>query len=164
MSVRKRVLPTGWYPDSADECNRQIDEFLKGFSPPGGMWVGGIVPHAGWYFSGRAAARVISTIAGSTRPDRVVIYGGHLSETDDPIIYTDDSWHTPLGAQPLDSSTAQELVSAGEAVAADRDFSDNTVEIQLPFVRGFFRNPRDCNSLPGFRTGGATGRGSVRAP
>ncbi|MGB6067568.1 MAG: AmmeMemoRadiSam system protein B [Desulfomonilaceae bacterium] len=138
MSVRKRVLPAGWYPDSADECNRQIDEFLKGFSPPEGMWVGGVVPHAGWFFSGRAAARVISTIAVSTRPDRVVIYGGHLSEANDPIIYTDDSWHTPLGAQLMDSTTAEELVSAGEAVAAHGDFSDNTVEIQLPFIQRFF--------------------------
>ena len=138
MPMRKRVLPRGWYPVSADECNREIDEFLKGFTPPKGMWRGGVVPHAGWFFSGRAAARVMSTIAGSVRADRVVIYGGHLSEGQQPIIYTDDSWETPMGAQPLDSETSRKLVSAGEVAEADRSFSDNTVEIQLPLVRRFF--------------------------
>jgi MEMO1 family protein len=138
MSMRKRTLPRGWYPGSADECNREIDGFVEGFTPPKGMWRGGVVPHAGWFFSGRAAARAISTIAGSVRADRVVIYGGHLPEGRQPIIYTDDSWETPLGPQPLDSETSRKLISTGEAVAADRSFSDNTVEIQLPLVRRFF--------------------------
>lgn len=138
MSMRKRVLPRGWYPGSAEECNREIDEFLRGFSPPKGMWRGGVVPHAGWSFSGRAAARVMSTIAASVRPDRVVIYGGHLSAGNEPVIYTDDSWETPLGEQLLDSVTSRKLVSAGEAVPAAKGFSDNTVEIQLPLVRRFF--------------------------
>jgi MEMO1 family protein len=138
MPMRTRILPRGWYPGSADECNREIDEFLKGFTPPQGMWRGGVVPHAGWFFSGRAAARVMSTIAGSVRADRVVIYGGHLEAGRQPIIYTDDSWETPLGAQPLDSEISRKLVSAGEVVEANRSFSDNTVEIQLPLVRRFF--------------------------
>ncbi len=138
MAMRRRALPGGWYPGSADECNREIDEFLKGFIPPKGMWRGGIVPHAGWFFSGRAAARAMSTIAGSVRADRVVIYGGHLPEGQQPIIYTEDSWETPLGPQPLDSDTSRKLISAGEVVAAASGFSDNTVEIQIPLVRRFF--------------------------
>jgi hypothetical protein len=80
----------------------------------------------------------MSTIAASVRPDRVVIYGGHLSAGNEPVIYTDDSWETPLGEQLLDSVTSRKLVSAGEAVPAAKGFSDNTVEIQLPLVRRFF--------------------------
>lgn len=138
MSARRRVLPVGWYPDSARECNREIDDFLRGFNPPEGHWLGGVAPHAGWYFSGKAAARVISAIAGSTRPDRVVIYGGHLN-SGNPIVYTEEAWETPLGPLSLDSLFAEELVSAREAVAAGQGFSDNTVEIQLPMIRRFFR-------------------------
>ncbi|MBI5248413.1 MAG: AmmeMemoRadiSam system protein B [Desulfomonile tiedjei] len=137
MSARKRALPVGWYPSSGEECNFEMDAFLKGFNPPQGLWRGGVVPHAGWYFSGRAAARVISTIAASTQPDRVVIYGGHLT-SGHPIIYTDSEWETPLGTLTLDSSFAEELVSARDAVRAGRSFSDNTVEIQLPMIQRFF--------------------------
>ncbi|MBI4962437.1 MAG: AmmeMemoRadiSam system protein B [Desulfomonile tiedjei] len=138
MSRRTRSLPTGWYPGSADACNREIDGFLVGYTAPAGTWIGGVVPHAGWYYSGRAAARTISTLAGSGRPDRVVIYGGHLPAGRDPIAYTDEAWETPLGAQPMDPAFCGELVSSGEAVEASRGFSDNTVEVQIPLVRRFF--------------------------
>lgn len=138
MNRRTRSLPTGWYPGSAEGCRREIEGFLTGFTAPPGAWIGGVMPHAGWYFSGRAAARVISTLAGSNRPDRVVLYGGHLPAGRDPIAYMEDVWETPLGDQPMDSAFCAELVSAGEAVEASRGFSDNTVEIQLPFIRRFF--------------------------
>ncbi|MCA1960155.1 MAG: AmmeMemoRadiSam system protein B [Desulfomonile sp.] len=135
---RKRALPVGWYPDTRPECERVIGEFVRGFAPPEGNWVGGIVPHAGWFFSGRAAARVMKTLASAGPVDRVVVYGGHLHGGADPIVYTDDAWDTPLGSQALDKAISQELVSSKLAVAAGRNFADNTVEVQLPFVRYFF--------------------------
>lgn len=138
MSMRKRALPRGWYPGSAEECRREIDSFLAGFTAPEGTWRGGIAPHAGWYFSGRAAARVLRSIAESFHPDRIVIYGGHLQAGSDPVAYTEDWWDTPLGPQPLDAETAAHLISHGKAVAASRLLSDNTVEIQLPLVKHFF--------------------------
>ncbi len=138
MSMRKRALPRGWYPGTADECNREIDGYLQGFTPAEGTWHGGIVPHAGWYFSGRAAAKVISTLASSARADRVVLYGGHLQGASDPVMYTEDWWETPFGPQPMDGQTAGVLVSQRKAVAASRMFNDNTVEIQVPLIRRFF--------------------------
>ncbi len=138
MNTRKRVLPGGWYPDSPRECNREIDEFLQGFTPPTGSWKGGVVPHAGWYFSGKAATRLISTLSSAPRADRIVIYGGHLGGGNDPVVYPEDAWDTPLGPQPMDASFAAELVSKGHAKEASRSFVDNTVEVQLPIVRRFF--------------------------
>jgi len=142
MTTRRRGLPRGWYPDSARECSGEIDSFLSGFNPPEGTWRGGVAPHAGWYFSGRAAARVIKTLAAGSQPDRVVLYGGHLSAGSDPIAYPEDSWETPLGTVEMDSSLTSEIVAAGEAVAARSSFSDNTVEILLPFVKRFFPEAR----------------------
>jgi len=136
--ARKRALPVGWYPDTGSECDRVIEGFLGGFVAPEGKWVGGIVPHAGWFFSGQATARVMKTLSSAGPVDRVVVYGGHLHGGADPIVYTDDSWETPLGPQRLDTAIAQELISSKLAVAAERHFADNTVEVQLPFVRYFF--------------------------
>jgi MEMO1 family protein len=140
MTMRKRALPQGWYPARADECAREIESFLEGFTPPHGIWRGGVVPHAGWYFSGKAAARVIGSIAGNFHPDRIVIYGGHLQAGSQPVAYTEEWWETPLGPHPMDAQVASNLVSQGTAVAASRMFSDNTVEIQLPLVKHFFPN------------------------
>lgn len=140
MNTRPSALPRGWYPASAGECVSEINGFLKGFTPPPGTWKGGVAPHAGWYFSGRAAARVVSTIASSTEPDRVVIYGGHLPGHSDPVIYTEDAWETPFGPLHMDSTLSQELAAQGAALRATRSFSDNTVEVLLPFVKHFFPN------------------------
>lgn len=138
MTMRKRALPSGWYPSTGGGCVKDIKEFLTGFTPPQGRWLGGIAPHAGWYFSGRAAAKVVCTLAAGSKPDRVVLYGGHLHGGSDPIVYAEESWETPLGAQALDSDFARELVSDGEAQAAGRSFADNTVEVELPMVSHFF--------------------------
>ena len=138
MSMRKRALPRGWYPGNADDCNREIDGFLKGFNPPEGTWHGAVVPHAGWYFSGKAAAKAMSTLASSGGADRVVLYGGHLSGKSEPLVYPEEWWETPLGPQPMDAQTAASLVTQGKGVAASRMCNDNTVEIQLPMIKRFF--------------------------
>lgn len=138
MTVRRRSLPQGWYPGSASECKRDIEGFLRGFTPPAGTWKGGVAPHAGWFFSGKAAAKVVKALSTSAGIDRLVIYGGHLPGGSRPIVYAEDSWETPLGPLTVDSAFARELVSRGEAVTASEGFSDNTVEIQLPLVRNFF--------------------------
>ena len=138
MKVRSRSLPTGWYPDSAGECKREIDDFLRGFTPPEGSWIGGVVPHAGWYFSGKLAARVISVLSGGRSPDRVVIYGGHLGGNSSPVVYTEDVWETPMGTQAMDSEIARELIANGHAVEPGPGFADNTVEIQIPIIKRFF--------------------------
>jgi AmmeMemoRadiSam system protein B len=138
MTTRKRVLPSGWYPASASECKHDIDDLIRGFQPPEGTWRGGVAPHAGWYFSGLAAAKVIKTLSSSGPVDRVVVYGGHLPGPGDPIVYTEDAWETPFGEHPMDSIFARDLVAANEAVEAPSRFADNTVEVQLPFVSHFF--------------------------
>ncbi len=138
MKVRSRSLPTGWYPGSAGECKRELDDFLRGFTPPEGNWIGGVLPHAGWYFSGKLAARVISVLAGARSPDRVVVYGGHLGGNSRPVVYTEDVWETPMGTQAMDPEIARELIAKGHAVEPEPGFSDNTVEVQIPIIKRFF--------------------------
>ncbi|MFH1117858.1 MAG: AmmeMemoRadiSam system protein B [Pseudomonadota bacterium] len=138
MKARKRALPGGWYPVSAAECVHDISGFLQGFTPPSGSWLGGVAPHAGWYFSGKAAARVMATLAGTAQPDRVVLYGGHLPAGGDPVIYTEEAWETPIGPVSIDQALSEDLVSRGEALRAGPRFTDNTVEVLLPFVKHFF--------------------------
>ncbi len=138
MKTRRRVLPSGWYPASARECLAEIEHFLRDFDPPEGRWIGGVAPHAGWYFSGRAAARVFKALAGSGNIDRVVVYGGHLHGSQKPLVYCEDAWESPFGPIPMDSELARGIVSSGEATPSPDGFDDNTVEVLLPFVRHMF--------------------------
>ncbi|MCK4618863.1 MAG: AmmeMemoRadiSam system protein B [Desulfobacterales bacterium] len=54
MKVRKAILAGSWYPESASECEREINNFLNDattLSPSSkNKLTGGIAPHAGWYF------------------------------------------------------------------------------------------------------------------
>ncbi len=138
MTTRRRILPSGWYPAAARECARDIEEFLRDFEVLPGNWIGGIAPHAGWFFSGRAAARMMRTLSESGKVDRVIVYGGHLPGGERPIVYTEDSWETPFGPISMDSDLAEEVISKGGGIAAPADFGDNTVEVLLPFVRHFY--------------------------
>ena len=64
-NVRKAMFAGSWYPSSAAECKTEINSFLeegKSFESPDRRLVGGIVPHAGWYFSGSIACNVISRL------------------------------------------------------------------------------------------------------
>ena len=142
MSVRPRMLPAGWYPKSADECQKEINGFLEGFAPPAGSWTAGVAPHAGWAFSGRAAARTLRTLSLKGSVDRVVVFGGHLPGGHAPIAYGEDGIETPFGVSPLDREFSNGLVKSGMAVAAGANFADNTIEVLLPFVAYFFPNAK----------------------
>ena len=138
MRTRERMLPVGWYPASASACKAEIDKFIAGTTPlPAGTTVyGGIVPHAGWYFSGKAAARVFYLAAKALQPQVVCVFGGHLGGNSPPLLVGDDAWETPLGDLPLATEFYAPL--AKRLTLREEYPGDNTIEVQLPFVKYFF--------------------------
>jgi AmmeMemoRadiSam system protein B len=138
MRTRERMLPVGWYPASASACKAEIDKFIAGTTPlPASTTVyGGIVPHAGWYFSGKAAARVFYLAAKASQPPVVCVFGGHLGRNSPPLLVADDAWETPLGDVPLATEFYGPL---GKRLTLQEEYpGDNTIEVQLPFVKYFF--------------------------
>ncbi len=138
MSIRPRTLPIGWYPGSAKECQRELAGFVAGVKPlPAATAVyGGVIPHAGWYFSGRLAARVFYLASQAKQPQVVCIFGGHLGSTAPPLLVEDEAWETPLGPVAL-ATEMYESLKAKIACAPEYP-GDNTIEIQLPMVKYFF--------------------------
>ena len=66
MDVRKAMFAGSWYPASPTACEKEIKNFLQDPNikiPSRKNLVGGIVPHAGWFYSGAVAAKVIQTIS-----------------------------------------------------------------------------------------------------
>ncbi|MBW1646863.1 MAG: AmmeMemoRadiSam system protein B [Deltaproteobacteria bacterium] len=150
MNVRKPILAGSWYPATADECRRQIETFLRDpvIKPPApGRRVGGIVPHAGWAYSGAVACNVIRYLAEGEPPDTVVVYGMHLPPEGANHIMAEGGWETPLGVLEIDAELAGELTAEFSFVVetARRFVQDNTIELQLPFIRHFFG---DAKLLP----------------
>ncbi|MBM4340719.1 MAG: AmmeMemoRadiSam system protein B [Deltaproteobacteria bacterium] len=140
MSTRKRTLPRGWYPVDKRECQRGIESFLERWSPSVSLKTvrGGIVPHAGWYFSGKLAARVFHLLKSMGKADMIVLYGGHLGPEGPPRMVMESSWETPFGDMEIDSEFAKSLMKRIEVKSESPASGDNTIEIQLPMIKYFF--------------------------
>lgn len=132
MRIRKRTLPSGWYPADGPSVRKSIEKFLSASPEPERRTAAaGIAPHAGWDFSGTLACEVFRNLAFPIRT--VVVVGGHLGPEDGIMAATEDGYETPLGALDADLELLQIL---RETVAVDQDRApDNTVEIHLPFVK-----------------------------
>ncbi|MGQ9638386.1 MAG: AmmeMemoRadiSam system protein B [Thermodesulfobacteriota bacterium] len=141
MGKRERNLPRGWYPVDRKTCQKEIESFLEGWSPsglPSGKRLGGIVPHAGWYFSGRLAARVFQYLKLHSYPQLIVLFGGHLGGEEPPRIVTEDTWETPFGEMEIHTDMVKELMKRIEMKVEPPTSGDNTMEIQLPMIKYFF--------------------------
>jgi AmmeMemoRadiSam system protein B len=145
--VRKAVFAGSWYPSSASECEREITGFLaegKNLTPPGRALVGGIVPHAGWYYSGSIACNVIHCLKGQDVTDVVVLFGMHLHADSPSYMMAAGAWETPFGEIEVEETLAAELSQKFSFTleTPQRFTQDNTVELQLPFIKYFFKDAK----------------------
>ncbi|MDP2863929.1 MAG: AmmeMemoRadiSam system protein B [Desulfobacterales bacterium] len=143
MKARKTVFAGSWYPESASECERQIKEFIKDAKTISGIKpVGGIVPHAGWSYSGKIACNVIKILSEAGAPDVLLVFGMHLHAGSPRFLMKEGSWETPFGEIEIEDRIAARLAEkySFEIETAQRFTRDNTIELQLPFIKYFFKN------------------------
>ncbi len=134
MKVRKRQLPRGWYPDNPDEVKKRLDQWESELEAAEEGAVAGIVPHAGWVFSGMLAYDVIRRLRKNS--DTIVVIGGHLGPGTPVLASFDDAYETPAGVLEADVALLNEIRSRIEIREDIR--ADNTVEIQFPMVEALF--------------------------
>jgi hypothetical protein len=141
MATRSADFAGSWYPGRDSDCRRAIEEFSRSSVPcPSGVPVGGIVPHAGWVFSGKIACNVIRCLSEQCLPDTVVLFGRHLHPSSKSYIMTEGSWATPLGDLAIDVEVGKKLQAEFPFVVETptRYDQDNTIELQLPFIKHYF--------------------------
>ena len=141
MQTRPAYFAGSWYPSNRNECRKTIERMLqkKGSVDESAAAIGGIVPHAGWYFSGELACRVFQQLAANDPPDLLVLFGTHLGPHDSGRIMTHGAWETPLGSLPVADAFADAVTHRFDLVIDHPAQAppDNTIELQLPFVRYF---------------------------
>lgn len=148
MNTRRAIFAGSWYPANAAGCEKEIRYFLDEAEPVSQRkFVGGIVPHAGWYFSGSIACNVIRLLSAEEPPDVIAIFGMHLRPDSPCHIMTKGAWETPFGELELEEGIAGELTQQFEFTIEKptRFTQDNTIELQLPFIKYFLK---DVKILP----------------
>jgi AmmeMemoRadiSam system protein B len=140
--VRRADFAGAWYPGTESGCREAIETYSAESLPcPGdGNTVGGIVPHAGWYYSGKIACNVMKCVKKGAEPDTCLIFGRHLHPGSDNFIMKQGKWETPLGELDIDEDLAAQLASEFPFTVetTSRYEQDNTIELQLPFIKYFF--------------------------
>jgi len=159
MSLRRRSLPRGWYPEDPQAVRDLLSGWVRDLPerPVAGA-LAALAPHAGWSYSGRLAARAAASLA-TRKPDTLVIIGGHLPPGEAGLAAGETGYESPLG--PLDADL--ELLGALETSLGRRggwklgrdSEVDNTVEVLLPIAAFLFpgakllwlRAPNDESSI-----------------
>ena len=144
MQKRKSIVAGQFYPGQHDSCVDEINECLdaRALSEPlPETIVAGIVPHAGWTFSGSLAAMVFSAIKQQhEKVHTFVIFGaahGYFGQS--PAVYDRGSWITPLGEVAIDEELADAVLSAGPVVSdAGAHRAEHSIEVQVPFMQYLF--------------------------
>jgi len=148
MPIRMPVVAGAFYPLQADACKKELERHLRQAMPPDveRHAVAALVPHAGWVYSGTAAAYVYNALARNESPDTFVLFGAvHRWGVEKPAVYPSGAWRTPLGDALIDSELAEALVGAARGIVISDTTAhseEHSIEVQLPFIQLLFPQAR----------------------
>ncbi|MBN1461150.1 MAG: AmmeMemoRadiSam system protein B [Armatimonadetes bacterium] len=106
-----------------------------------------VSPHAGYMFSGPAAAHGYHALAADGLPEAVIMLGpSHYTADRVGAVSMAEAWRTPLGEAKVDRALGQSLVDASPLLEADETphRSEHSLEVQVPFLQYIFGE-----SMPG---------------
>lgn len=140
--VREPAVAGLFYPDLQGVLSTQVDELLlraKTVSVRGSLKAL-IVPHAGYQYSGYAAAIGYKILKGLSFESVVIVGPSHREYFDSISVYSGDSFRTPLGEVPIHGALREKLVHHnGRIKIADAGHrEEHSLEVQLPFLQRVF--------------------------
>jgi len=142
MGIKRADFIGSWYPGTKKECVRTIEKYLKTIPEPSVRYdgLGGIVPHAGWFFSGPTAVTVYHGIKKKKNPELLFVFGMHLPPGGSNYLFVDDGIETPLGNLMVSAEAVKMMKELFDFVYEDSAsyIRDNTREMQLPMLKYFF--------------------------
>ncbi|WRT69452.1 AmmeMemoRadiSam system protein B [Kwoniella shivajii] len=157
-SVREATHAGSWYSAKATELSSQLKSNLSkvtplpdlAFNPPEQNAKAVIAPHAGYSYSGPAAAWAYASIP-TDKIKRIFLLGpSHHSYLPGVALSTFGSYGTPLGDIPLDTDTIASLKQTGifSEMKHSVDEDEHSLEMHLPYIRHIFKDRKDLTLVP----------------
>ena len=140
--VRPAVWAGKFYPADPAELRNTIDDLLDQARrdavrlPPGRPLRAIVMPHAGYIYSGLAAAHAMLALQGR-HYRRVVLLGpDHRVGLRGCAVSDAEAWQTPLGRVPVDATARRRIRRhGGFAPNAASDALEHCLEVELPFLQ-----------------------------
>lgn len=142
MTTRRAVQAGAFYDASAALLREQAGEILQAAHLPDDLpdrLYGGLVPHAGWVYSGRVAGLTMAALAEKANLDSLVLFGAdHTGMVRAGEVYDSGAWETPLGSVDVDAELAGALLAAADDCLRANPGAhsrEHSLEVQIPLLQ-----------------------------
>ena len=151
--IRKANYAGSWYPGEKKTLVEAISgHFQNPRFGPGELKnpaekksrtvLGGIIPHAGYAYSGPGAAQTIHALFSESIPDVIVILGMTHTRYSNIACMNEGSWETPLGLIDVNVELANAFIKKSTNIIGDNQAffgyhgqEDQNIEIQIPLIQ-----------------------------
>ena len=137
MKERMPAVAGQFYPGTREELERMLrmlfrNEQIKQLAYEA------IVPHAGYIYSGKVAAKVFAKI--KKAETFVILSPNHTGLGSEISVSESASWVTPLGELSVNIKLAEEIVSNSSANFDElAHIEEHSIEVLLPFIQHLFK-------------------------
>ncbi|MBN1556205.1 MAG: AmmeMemoRadiSam system protein B [Phycisphaerae bacterium] len=141
MQIRPAVQAGRFYDASPDACRRHVEQLAASVSLPDDLpaaLFGGLVPHAGWVYSGRLAVMTFKALLAGGNIQTVVLFGAdHTGEVQTGEVWPTGAWETPLGDVTVEEELAAKLLEHSDLLRANpaAHAREHSLEVQAPILR-----------------------------
>ncbi|MFQ6008766.1 MAG: AmmeMemoRadiSam system protein B [Candidatus Zixiibacteriota bacterium] len=143
--VRKPAVAGMFYPSNAVELSKTVAGFYAEVDKAAisGRPLALIVPHAGYLYSGRTAAKAYKLLEGENYETVVVVSPSHTVFFKGSSVYAGDGYETPLGVVEIDKKLSEKIASINPSLvyfskmghASGSTRGEHALEVQLPFLQ-----------------------------
>ncbi|HEY3297140.1 MAG TPA: AmmeMemoRadiSam system protein B, partial [Armatimonadota bacterium] len=148
MPIREPAVAGMFYKATPTALKEQIETCFTSPGSPGVLptvnqdgprnILGLVCPHAGYMYSGPAAASSYYHLAEDGLPDVAVIIGPNHRSYSPAVALTDHrAWRTPLGDVAVDAGITRSIADSFPAASVDAVafYAEHSLEVQLPFLQ-----------------------------
>ncbi|CAN4076903.1 unnamed protein product [Withania somnifera] len=140
--IRKASHAGSWYTENPQELAEQLDGWLRAAGLAKSSDVRGVIaPHAGYSYSGRAAAYAFGNIDPSNISRIFLLGPSHHYYTPKCALSRARVYKTPIGDLPIDEEVNDELKATGNFEFMDLrvDEAEHSMEMHLPYLATVFQ-------------------------
>lgn len=145
--IRPPAVAGSFYPSNARELGAALEECFvssplgpQRFHSASSSLLGGMIPHAGYLYSGACAAHLYSRLD-DTIPRVIVLGVNHRGRGHKAALSPWSHWKTPTGEVPVDVASNSWLQQRCPLLRHDEPAhsQEHSIEVQLPFLQRVLR-------------------------
>jgi AmmeMemoRadiSam system protein B len=139
MKIRKEFVSDKFYPKDRERLIKLFEKFLTLETPKEniGEIIGGIVPHAGYKFSGPHAIHFFNILKNQDIDTVIIVNPSHTGYGKSINLDVNEKWSSPLGEVKLDLEFQENLELE---YWEDAHKYEHSGEVMLPFLKYFLNN------------------------